>query len=51
VLLPRIAVVRFSVKLHNDARGMTNEVDHVSAYRCLSVERDSIKMMRLEIAP
>jgi hypothetical protein len=51
VLLPRFEVVRFPVKLHDEVRGVTDEVGNVSSHRGLSAERNSIKMMRLEISP
>src|SRR6476660_1936982 len=49
--LLRIEVVRFSIKLYDDVRAVTDEVEHVSSHRRLSAERNSIEMMRLEIAP
>src|SRR5258708_6822314 len=49
--LPRIEVVRFSVKLHDDVCSVAHKVDHIWTHRRLSAERDPIEMMRLEIAP
>jgi hypothetical protein len=51
VSLARIEVVRFPIKLNDDMCRVTDEVDHVSSHRRLSAERDSVKMMCLEIAP
>ncbi len=51
MVLPRVEVVRASIKLYDQARSVAHEVDHISAYRLLSAKRESIKTMSLEIAP
>ena len=49
--LPRVEVVCSSVELHDEASGMAYKIDDILSHWRLSTERESIKVMSLEIAP
>jgi len=51
VLSLGIKIMRVTIDLNNDSRGVADEIDDVRAHGRLPPERQPVEMIRLEITP